>query len=508
MTDAVPGTGRKPDNKPGETLAAPERNPVPPFDLVIFGASGDLALRKLYPAMAHRDSEGVLPPESRIFAMVHRDHHIRELPERITRRLASEGLSEATIARFMRRITILQADANDPESFAELAGALEGSTHIPAFYLSTAPDLFVPICQALAARGLLGGEARLILEKPIGRDLASARAINDAVAAVIPESRTYRIDHYLGKETVQNLYVLRFANTLFERSWSSRDIDHVQITVAETVGLEQRAGYYDKVGALRDMVQNHVLQLLCLFASEPPNQLEADAVRDEKLRVLRALKPIAGADVGKLTVRGQYAPGSIEGKGVPGYAEELGQPSDAETFVALRCQVDTWRWAGVPFYLRTGKRLGVRSSEIVIAFKPVPHSIFSKVAPEELAPNRLVLRLQPNDGLQLHMMMKVPGSGRLKLVPRTLDLRYDTAFDVRTPDAYERLLTDVIRGDQTLFMRRDEVEAAWAFVDPIIAAWREQGQQPLRYAAGSWGPSQAIGLIERDGRSWVDPEGE
>lgn len=285
--------------------AQPERTPVPPFDLVIFGASGDLALRKLYPAMAHRDSEGVLPPESRIIAMVHHATHHTDLPPRIVRRLELEGLSAETIARFMQRITILQADAHEPETFSDLAGELKGSTHVPAIYLSTAPDLFVPICQNLAVHGLLDGDARVILEKPIGRDLASARAINDAVAAVIPEKRTYRIDHYLGKETVQNLMVLRFANTLFERSWSSRDIDHVQITVAETVGLEARAGYYDKVGALRDMVQNHVLQLLCLFASEPPNQLEADAVRDEKLRVLRALRPIRGADVARATVRGQ-----------------------------------------------------------------------------------------------------------------------------------------------------------------------------------------------------------
>ncbi len=489
-----------------EFAAAPERTPVPPFDLVIFGGSGDLALRKLYPAMAHRDSEGVLPPESRIIAMVHQARHITELPGEITARLAKEGLAPETIQRFMRRITILQADAHDTSSFAGLVAELGSNQRISAFYLSTAPELFVPICQNLAVHRLLDGKARVILEKPLGSDLASARVINDAVAAVIPESRTYRIDHYLGKETVQNLLVLRFANTLFEQSWSSRDIDHVQITVAETVGLEARAGYYDKIGALRDMVQNHVLQLLCLFASEPPNMLEADAVRDEKLRVLKALKPILGAGVARSTVRGQYAPGSIEGASVPGYAEELGKASETETFVALRCEVGNWRWAGVPFYLRTGKRLGIRSSEIVVVFKPIPHSIFAGVAAEALAPNRLVLRLQPNDGLQLHMMMKVPGSGRLKLVPRTLDLRYDTAFDFRTPDAYERLLTDVIRGDQTLFMRRDEVEAAWAWIDPIIEGWREFSAVPSRYSAGSWGPSPAIGLIERDGRSWVDPE--
>lgn len=488
-------------------LVLPERTPVQPFDLVIFGASGDLALRKLYPAMAHRDAEGVIPPGSHVLAVVHQEAHKEILPARIAARLEQEGLDQAAIGRFMARVSIVVADAHDPASFAGLASELQGSPRVSAIYLSTAPDLFVPIAQNLAGRGLLEGEARLILEKPIGRDLASACAINNAVSAVIPETRTYRIDHYLGKETVQNLLVLRFANTLFERSWSSRDIDHVQITVAETVGLEARAGYYDEVGALRDMVQNHVLQLLCLFASEPPNHLAADAVRDEKLRVLRALRPIAGTDVARFTVRGQYAHGSINGVSVPGYGEELGHPSDTETFVALRCEVDNWRWAGVPFYLRTGKRLGVRSSEIVVVFKPVPHSIFSRVAPEELESNRLVLRLQPNDGLQLHMMMKVPGSGRLKLVPRTLDLRYDTAFGFRAPDAYERLLTDVIRGDQTLFMRCDEVEAAWSWIDPIVEGWQEHRSRPFRYTAGTWGPSQAIGLIERDGRSWVEPEG-
>jgi glucose-6-phosphate 1-dehydrogenase len=324
------------------------------------------------------------------------------------------------------------------------------------------------------------------------------------VAEVLPERRTYRIDHYLGKETVQNLLVLRFANSLFERSWSQRDIDHVQITVAETVGLEQRAAYYDHVGALRDMVQNHVLQLLCLFAMEPPNTLDADAVRDEKVRVLRALRPIQGRDVLRQTVRGQYTAGSIAGQPVPGYGDELGRDSGTETFTALRCEIDTWRWGGVPIYLRTGKRMGARCSEIAITFKSVPHSIF-KGDPE---PNRLVIRVQPDDGVQLQFMMKVPGSGRLKLVPRTLDLRYDTAFGERTPDAYERLLTDVIRGDQTLFMRRDEVEAAWGFADPIIEGWGEHYATPHRYAAGTFGPSQAVGMIERDERSWAEPEVE
>ncbi len=492
-----------------ETALVPERTPVPPFDLVLVGASGDLAMRKLLPALARRIAEGVIPPESRVHGLV-RSEVGDGLLAAVAERLRSDGLTVDEIAALMRHLSFVQGDVSDPASMRALAKTLgPADGRVRAVYMATPPDLFVPGSRALKAAGLLEGEGRLVVEKPLGRDLASARAINDALAEALPESRTYRIDHYLGKETVQNLLVLRFANTLFERSWSQRDIDHVQITVAETVGLEKRAGYYDKVGALRDMVQNHVLQLLCLFAIEPPNALAADAVRDEKLRVLTALKPIRGADVLSRTVRGQYGRGALAGHEVTGYLDELGHDSRTETFAALKVEIETWRWAGVPIYLRTGKRLAQRYSEIVVAFKPVPHSIFPGFgAGRPIEPNRLVIRLQPNDGVQLQMMMKVPGSGRLKLVPRRLDLRYDTAFAERTPDAYERLLTDVIRGDQTLFMRRDEVEAAWAFVDPIVEGWAEHYAQPHRYAAGGAGPNQAIAMIERDGRSWSEPEVE
>jgi glucose-6-phosphate 1-dehydrogenase len=486
------------------TLPLPERTPVPVFDLVIAGASGDLALRKLFPALAQRVSEGVIPEASRIVGIVRSGEAEESLKASTASRLREQGLAASNIDDLLKRLTYVRADVSDATTMADLSTCLNDPGRVRAFYLATPPDLFIPAAQSLKSAGLLEHDSRLILEKPLGRNLASARAINDAVAEVLPERRTYRIDHYLGKETVQNLLVLRFANSLFERSWSQRDIDHVQITVAETVGLEQRAAYYDHVGALRDMVQNHVLQLLCLFAMEPPNTLDADAVRDEKVRVLRALRPIQGRDVLRQTVRGQYTAGSIAGQPVPGYADELGRDSGTETFTALRCEIDTWRWGGVPIYLRTGKRMGARCSEIAITFKSVPHSIF-KGDPE---PNRLVIRVQPDDGVQLQFMMKVPGSGRLKLVPRTLDLRYDTAFGERTPDAYERLLTDVIRGDQTLFMRRDEVEAAWGFVDPIIEGWGEHYATPHRYAAGTFGPSQAVGMIERDGRSWAEPEVE
>ena len=494
---------------PHPTALAPERTPVPTFDLVLVGASGDLAMRKLLPALARRVSEGVIPGDARILGVVRSEEPGEGLRAHAAERLTAHGVSKAGIDALMRHLDFVRADASDTADMAGLAarlGPAEGRAR--AIYMATPPDLFVPAARAMKSAGLLDGEARLVLEKPLGRDLTSARAINEAVGALVPERRTYRIDHYLGKETVQNLLVLRFANTLFERGWSARDIDHVQITVAETVGLETRAGYYDGVGALRDMVQNHVLQLLCLFAIEPPNTLQADAVRDEKVRVLAALKPIRGGDVRNLTVRGQYTRGTIAGQPVAGYLDELGHDSATETFVSLRCELETWRWAGVPIYLRTGKRLGARYSEIVVTFKPVPHSIFPGFgAANPIESNRLVIRLQPNDGLQLRMTMKVPGSGRLKLVPRTLDLRYDTAFEERAPDAYERLLTDVIRGDQTLFMRRDEVEAAWGFVDPIIEGWSEFLPIPHRYMAGTDGPSQSIALIERDGRSWADGEG-
>jgi len=486
--------------------AAPERTPVPPFDLVIFGAGGDLALRKLFPALAQRNEEGVLPAESRVLGIVRKQEDVEGIPNEIAAKLATAGLSQARIKAFRQCLTMVLLDAVKPETYGALKEALGDSQRVRSFYLSTPPDLFIPICENLASSGILTPTSRVILEKPLGRDLTSAREINDAVARILPESRTYRIDHYLGKETVQNLLVLRFANTLFERSWSSRDIDNVQITVAETVGLESRAGYYDKAGHMRDMVQNHLMQLLTLFAIEPPNMLEAGAVRDEKIKVLRALRPIVGPDVQRYTVRGQYGPGQMDGQRVRGYVDELGHASNTETFVALRCEIDNWRWAGVPIYLRTGKRMAQRYSEIAVTFKPVPHSIFGGGSCDRLDANRLLIRLQPNDGVQLQLMMKVPGSGKLKVVPRQLDLRYSTAFDERTPDAYERLLTDVIRGDQTLFMHRDEVEQAWAWVDPIIAGWQDYSPHPHRYTAGSWGPSQAIGMIEREGRSWADPE--
>jgi glucose-6-phosphate 1-dehydrogenase len=341
------------------------------------------------------------------------------------------------------------------------------------------------------------------LEKPIGRDLASSRAINDGVGAVFDEHRTFRIDHYLGKETVQNLLVLRFANMLVEPVWSRATIDHVQITVAEELGVEGRAEYYDKSGALRDMVQNHILQLLCLVALESPNSMEADAIRTEKLKVLSALRRIGPADVSAKTVRGQYKAGLVNGAKAPAYGEEVGKASRTETFVAIKAEVDNWRWAGVPFYLRTGKRMGARRSEIVVQFKDTPVSIFGEGAG---APNKLVLRLQPDEGVRLWLNMKEPGPGGLRVKSAPLDLSFAEEFNVRYPDAYERLLMDVVRGNLSLFMRRDEVDAAWAWADALLAAWEESGAEPYLYAAGSNGPTQSALLMDRDGRAWWDPE--
>ena len=369
-----------------------------------------------------------------------------------------------------------------------------------AIFLSTAPSLFEPTIAGLSQSGLAGARSRIGLEKPLGTDLETSRQINDAVANAFPEERIFRIDHYLGKETVQNLLALRFANILFEPLWNAAHIDHVQITVAETVGLEGRVGFYDGAGALRDMVQNHMLQLLALVAMEPPVSYEATAVRDEKVKVLRSLR-LVGPDE---TVTGQYRAGAIGGQAVPGYDDELGQDSDTETFVAIKAHLDNWRWKGVPFYLRTGKRLPARKTEIVVQFRRVPHSIFAgKGASSE--PNRLVIGIQPEENITLSLMAKVPGldRGGLRLRSVPLDIAMADAFAGPTKRiAYERLLLDLIEGDQTLFVRRDEVEAQWDWIDAIRASWTEHSVLPKTYTAGSWGPTSAIALTERDGVHW------
>jgi glucose-6-phosphate 1-dehydrogenase len=483
-----------------------------PFDAVVFGGRGDLAKRKLLPALYHLDLENRLPPDGRIIA-ASRGEMSAEAYRALVREacltyLPKGQFDEAAWARFSARLDYVALDAADAAGYRLLNQAFANRDDVVrCFYLATAPELFVPIARNLATAKLITPVTRLVLEKPLGKDLASAHAINSAIGESFTEHQIYRIDHYLGKETVQNLMVLRFANGLFEPLWNRTFIDHVQITVSEAVGVGGRWGYYDKAGALRDMVQNHLLQLLCLTAMEPPIALDADAVRDEKLKVLKSLTPIQGGDAAQLTVRGQYRAGAIDGQPVAGYLDEpdAGGDSDCETFVAIKAEVENWRWAGVPFYLRTGKRLPSRSSEIVVQFRTPPHRLYPESA-GIIHPNRLVMRLQPDEGIRLIMLNKDRGPGELKLRQTALDLSFSETFGGRSPDAYERLLLDVIRGRPTLFMRLDELEAAWRWTDGILEAWGRDSVKPKPYTAGSWGPSAAVALIERDGRTWHEDE--
>ena len=482
--------------------------PVDPFDLVVFGATGDLAERKLLPALYQRQRAGQFSEPTRIVGASRSalsDEEYRAFArEAIAAHVREAEIDEAELERFLARLTYVQVDAVSGEGFEALSRALGDSASIRAFYLAVAPGLFGPIARNIEASGLVNERTRIVVEKPIGRSRASATDLNDEIGRFFSEEQVFRIDHYLGKETVQNLMALRFANALFEPLWNSAHVDHVQITVAETVGLEGRADYYDKAGALRDMVQNHMLQLLCLVAMEAPASMDADAVRDEKLKVLRSLKRINGHEAPKITVRGQYRAGASGNGPVPSYADDLGRgDSDTETFVAIKAEIANWRWAGVPFYLRTGKRMAERLSEIVVSFKPIPHSIFGEGAGPVVA-NQLVIRLQPDEGVKQWVMIKDPGPGGMRLRHVPLDMSFATAFDVRNPDAYERLIMDVIRGNQTLFMRRDEVEAAWGWIDPIEASWRENAHRAQGYTAGTWGPNASVALIERDGRTWHD----
>jgi glucose-6-phosphate 1-dehydrogenase len=486
--------------------------PVATFDCVVFGATGDLTLRKLLPALYYRFHDGQMPEGSRIIGAARSNLDDNAFRERaasaVKDHVAAGDLDPDIVGRFLDRLHYVRIDATSENADWSGLAALLDPARVRVFYLATAPDLYGPICRNLGSAGLITAQSRVVLEKPIGHDLESAHAIVRDVGEVFTESQTFRIDHFLGKETVQNLMALRFANTIFERLWSADVIDHVQITVAETVGLEGRAGYYDRSGAMRDMVQNHLLQLLCLIAMEPPVSLDADRVRDEKLKVLRALRPMEPHEIAAMTVRGQYAHGAIDGKPVSSYLSDLGsnEPSSTETFVALKAEVRSWRWANVPFYLRTGKRLPRKVSEIVIQFRAQPFSIFPADA-AEWEPNRLIIRLQPEEGMRLEMMAKDPGPGGLRLSPTGLDIRFEKTFGMRFPDAYERLLMDTVRGNPTLFMRRDEVEAAWTWVEPILDAWASRPDQPRPYPAGSWGPTAAIALIERDGRTWHEEMG-
>ncbi len=482
--------------------------------LLLFGATGDLARRMLMPSLYGLDSEGLLTDDLRIVGTARSamdDAGYKALIEKALREfLEPERIKSDLMSRFLGRLRYVPLDVSAPEQFNALSAALlrEGANPSDGLriFLSTAPSLFGPTIAGLASAGLAGEHTRLALEKPLGHDLASSRAINDAVASAFPERNTFRIDHYLGKETVQNLLALRFGNALFEPLWGAHGIDHVQITVAETVGLEGRLGFYDETGALRDMVQNHMLQLLALTAMEPPARFDATSVRDEKVKVLRSLRPIDAATAQTHSVIGQYGAGAVAGKPVGSYADELGHASSTETFVALKVHVDNWRWQGVPFYLRTGKRLPARRTEIFIQFKAVPHSIFTGPG-AALQPNKLIIGLQPEEAITLRVMMKEPGLDRqgMRLREAPLDISIPNAFaDSRRRIAYERLLLDLLDGDPTLFVRRDEVEGQWTWIDAIRAGWAANAMVPRPYAAGAWGPSAAIGLTERDGVTWHD----
>ncbi len=473
--------------------------PVETFDLVIFGATGDLARRKILPGLYRRFLAGQMPHDSRIIGAA-RSEMTAEGFQALVRAAIDEFVvkdkrDEAMIAQFLGQIGYVSIDATGKGGWAKLKSEMRDGV-IGAFYFSVAPSLFGDLAERLHAHGIANDQSRIVVEKPFGRDLASAKALNATLAAHFEESQIYRIDHYLGKETVQNLMAVRFANILFEPLWNAQYIDHVQITVAETVGVGGRGSYYDKSGAMRDMVQNHMMQLLCLIAMEPPYHFDPNAVRDEKLKVIRALDPVTPEEI----VRGQYA--RINGQ--PDYVADSENPgSKTESYIALKVGVSNWRWKGTPFYLRTGKKLRARTSEIAITFREPPHSIFDDAA--GWRENVLVIRLQPNEGMDLMVMIKEPGPGGMRLAQVPLDMSFADALGAEgadIPDAYERLIMDVIRGNQTLFMRGDEVEAAWAWTDPIIAAWEAAGDKPKTYDPGTSGPEDALMLLHRDGRRW------
>lgn len=487
--------------------------------LVIFGASGDLARRKLIPAIYNLQLDGLLPPNFAVIgngrkAMTHEDFRarMRKGVEHYSRRPLDPGMWST----FEPRLFYYRGAITDPSTYTGLKSTLdqiETDLRLPGnriFYLAVPPDAFAPIAQGLHQAGLTHPASpsrpfcRIIVEKPIGRDLESARQINTALGKVFDESQIFRIDHYLGKETVQNIMVLRFGNSIFEPLWNNKYIDHVQITVSEAEGVGTRAAYYDEIGALRDMVQNHILQLLCLIAMEPPHSLDADVVRDARIDVLRGLRPIAGADVERMTVRAQYGPGKVLGHDLPGYRREAGVRPDSttDTYVALKLSIENWRWAGVPFYLRTGKALPARTSEVAVQFKDIPQILFNAPPHTPQAPNVLSLRIQPAEGFALRVISKVPGA-KTRTKPVEMNFNYNDAFTTGTPEAYERLLLDVMEGDASLFMRRDAVEASWQWITHILDGWERQEPERLaEYPAGSGGPKEADRLIQTDGRSW------
>lgn len=482
------------------------------FDLVFFGGTGDLTWRKLMPALFQAFRHGKLPLGGRILAVARDEQTDAQYRDWLWSRFQEvEGAkrpSDEEFEHFAELLHYRRMDLSQADHYATLKSWLdERQADTVVLYLATSPHLFPQICQQLGAAGLNGPRIRVVLEKPLGHDLASAQEINRAVSAVFDETQAFRIDHYLGKPSVQNLSALRFGNVLFEPLWRREAIANIQITIAETLGVGTRGDFYDRTGALRDMVQNHALQLLTMIAMEPPSRNDADAIRDEKLKVLRSLKPFTEESVARDVVRGQYRKGSAEGKAVPGYLEEPKVPANSrtETFVALRTEVQNWRWAGVPFYLRTGKRLAARDAQIVVNFRPAPHSIFPGVNPA----NKLVIKLQPEDGLELHLLA-AKGAGQSEVLsPVSLDLDFDKAFAENRVGAYERLLLEAIAGRLNLFVRSDEQEQAWRWVEPILDSWaREDANSggPRPYAAGTWGPAAASALVARDGFAWSEEQ--
>ena len=478
--------------------------PVDEFDLVIFGGTGDLARRKILPGLFRRFLSGQMPPASRIIGAARSDLDTEGYRKLIAEAVAEFGGDEANndkgLEAFLQQLHYVPIDAKGEGGWTQLASIVRQDV-VQAFYFSVAPSLFGDLAERLHTNKIANPQSRIVVEKPFGRDLASARALNETLAAHFDERQIYRIDHYLGKETVQNLMAVRFGNVLFEPLWNNHYVDHIQITVAETVGVGGRGAYYDKSGAMRDMVQNHLMQLLCLIAMEPPGQFEADAVRDEKLKVIRGLQPIDPHHI----VRGQYDAAN-DG---PSYRDDVENArSFTESFIAMRCHIANWRWAGVPFYLRTGKRMKARSSEITVVFKDLGHTIFE--GDESRHRNILSIRLQPNEGMDLQVTIKEPGPGGMRLIDVPLDMTFAEALGddaEEVTDAYERLIMDVIRGNQTLFMRGDEVEAAWEWTDPLIEGWEARNDVPKLYDAGSAGPEDAMMLMHRDGRRWREIKG-
>ena len=477
------------------------------FELVLFGGLGDLATRKLIPAlyMLHCDQR---LEHGKIFIVTRqaldRSEFLKKIEHVITTFVAMEWRSPERWQRFSDRLCYVHLDVGHPPSFQALKEQLSASNQNRVFYLATGSELYAPICTELAQTALIHSGSKVVLEKPIGHDFETAQALNETVKQYFLESQIYRIDHYLGKETVQNLLVLRFANSIFEHQWNQKYIDNIQITISETLGVENRAAFYEGVGATRDMLQNHLLQLLCITAMEPPASLHADAVRDEKVKVLKALKPLNSLNINQNMVCGQYEAGLVAGKAVSRYRAEknVDAHSSTDTFVAMKVEIDNWRWAGVPFYLRTGKRMAEKMCEIVVYFKEVPHSIFP-VQHKSITANKLVFRLQPDDGIRMQLCEKRIGPG-MKVRPVNLSLNPATTHHIRVPEAYERLLQDVLHSNPTLFLRDDELLAAWQWLNPALSFWQAEEQRPEPYAAGSWGPAAATLLLAKDGRLWSE----